>query len=72
VGRHTLWAVNGRHLTFIRNFVAAGLRERVPNRNSRYASRMPAWIKKATKRDALLSALDHLSSLLLSPEGVRR
>jgi hypothetical protein len=40
-GGKTLWAYNESHLEFIENYVAARLRERVPNVNKSLASRLP-------------------------------
>jgi hypothetical protein len=61
-----LWAVNEPHLDFLERYVAAGIREQSPG-NSTLASRLPAWIKSAKHRPALLRALRKMRSTL--PEG---
>ncbi|MFD0556901.1 hypothetical protein FB566_2154 [Stackebrandtia endophytica] len=58
-----LWAVNERHLSFLERFVAAGIREQCPG-NSSLASRLPAWIKSAKHRPALVAALRKLRATL--------
>jgi ribosomal protein S27AE len=55
-----VWAYNVEHLQFLRDYVTADLRQRVPNRNSSLASRLPAWMKSAKNRAGVLSALDEL------------
>ena len=54
---HTLWAFNPRHLRFLREFVSADVRERIPNRNATLASRLPAWLKEGKNRRAILKAI---------------
>ncbi len=58
-----LWAVNADHLTYLENYVAAGLREVGPG-NSRLGSRIPAWIKSAKNRPDLMRALARLRAKL--------
>lgn len=65
----TLWAYNAAHLSWIKSFVAAKLRERTPNEahgwsNQSLASRLPKWIKQKNNRDALLSAVKKLEQKL--------
>lgn len=57
-----LWAYNRDHLTFIKHYVSADLRERIPNRNSTLASRLPTWVKSAKNRDAILAAVGKLEA----------
>lgn len=57
-----LWAYNVEHLAFLRDYVAADLRRRQPGRNRSLASRLPAWIKAAKHRDALLTAIAELEA----------
>jgi hypothetical protein len=59
----TLWAVNAEHLTYLENYVAAGLREIGPG-NSRLGSRLPTWIKSAKNRPDLMRALARLRTKL--------
>ena len=60
----TLWAYNEKHLEFIEKYVAAKLRERVPNINKSLASRLPDWIKRAKNRDEILKAIGKLKEKL--------
>ncbi len=59
-----LWAYNAEHLAFLRDYVAASIRERAPNANGTLASRLPAWIKKAGNRDAVRRAVARLERRL--------
>ncbi len=56
-----LWAYNQRHVEFLRAFVEAKLRERAPNANRSLASRLPAWLKAASNREAVLRGLSELA-----------
>lgn len=56
-----LWALNADHLEWLRGYVAAELRERIPRRNASLASRLPSWIKLARNRDEVLRCLDRLA-----------
>ncbi|GAA4910381.1 hypothetical protein LX16_2721 [Stackebrandtia albiflava] len=58
-----LWAVNEAHLDFLERYVAAGVREQSPG-NSTLASRLPAWIKSAKHRPALLRTLGRMRATL--------
>ena len=60
VGANKLWLYNEQHLHFIRDFVGASLRTRVPNCNGSIASRLPKWIKRASMRAPVLKALSRL------------
>lgn len=62
---HVLWAYNSEHLSFLRRYVSAELRERSVMRNTSLASRLPKWMKTAKNRDAVLKGLDRLDALLL-------
>lgn len=55
-----LWAYNKDHLDFLEAYIQADLRERVPNKNSSVASRLPAWIKAAHHRDNVLRGIEPL------------
>ena len=67
-----LWAYNAAHLAFLREYVAAVLRERSPDKdptqvkNASVASTLPAWIKAAGNREALLVLIDELARTLTS------
>lgn len=60
-----LWAYNAAHLQFVRNFVAADIRTREPNKNSSLASRLPPWMKSAGNRDRLLALLGKMERTLV-------
>ncbi len=60
----TLWAYNKEHLEFIENYVAAKLRERIPNVNKSLASRLPQWMKSAKNRAEILKAIAKLKEKL--------
>lgn len=60
----TLWAYHEAHLDYLERYVAAGIREQVPNRNGSLASRLPAWIKSAKNRDDVLRALSRMRASL--------
>lgn len=68
VGR-TLRAYNARHLDVRYRFVRATLRERddpggAAPRNATLASRVPRWMKEAKRREAILSCIAELRSML--------
>ncbi len=57
------WAFNTEHLAYIRQYVAAKLRERgiwPGSKNASLISRLPAFLKKAGHREALLRLFDEL------------
>lgn len=58
-----LWAVDEQHLTYLERYVAAGVREAGPG-NSTLASRLPAWVKSAKHRPALLRLLRKMRASL--------
>ena len=63
----TLWACNRRHLAFLEQYVRAELREPhqpqgAEPRNRTLTSRLPAWIKSAKHRAALLAGIDTLKT----------
>ncbi|WP_199547118.1 hypothetical protein [Streptomyces sp. N35] len=59
-----LWAYNREHLTLIREFVAATLRERAPwydtGAKMTVVARLPRWITKAGHRQEILRAIDRI------------
>jgi hypothetical protein len=62
---HVLWAYNSRHLSFLRHYVSADLREQLVVKNKSLANSLPTWMKTAKNRDAVLKGLDRLDTLLL-------
>jgi ribosomal protein S27AE len=57
-----IWAWNREHLAFLREWLGATLRERVPNVNRSVASRLPAWMKAAGNREDVVRALDRMAA----------
>ncbi|MFF4354061.1 hypothetical protein [Streptomyces sp. NPDC001530] len=59
-----LWAYNLEHLAFLRQFVAASLRERAPwydiGQKMTVVARLPVWIKSAKNRDEVLRAVERI------------
>lgn len=55
-----LWAYNRRHLLFLRDYVAADLRQRQPRRKGTLASSLPQWLKSGADREAILKAIEDL------------
>ena len=55
-----LWAYNRRHLLFLRDYVAADLRQRQPRRKGSLASCLPQWLKSGADREAILEAIEAL------------
>lgn len=60
-----VWAYNARHLTELRAYVGALLRERRGSTNRSLTSRLPRWIKLAKNRETVLKALDRLAAQLV-------
>ncbi|MET8975590.1 hypothetical protein ABZX85_08205 [Streptomyces sp. NPDC004539] len=71
--RHgTVWAYNLEHLTRLRDFVAADLREHAPwyeheHRRMTYVARLPAWLKSAGNRTEILRTIDRLRASVVTP-----
>ena len=65
VGGETLWAFNAEHLDLLESFVSATLRERVPEREGfTLVEKLPAWMKAAKNRDAVLGGIARLRERL--------
>jgi hypothetical protein len=60
---HVLWAYNVEHLELLRRFVAATIRERhaVDDAPASLVEQLPAWMKAAESRAAVLAAIAALS-----------
>lgn len=56
----TLWAFNAAHLSELKRFVAATLRERSGAAGMSYFARLPAWLTSARMRPAVLKAIARL------------
>jgi hypothetical protein len=70
----TLWAYNGAHLDYLERYVGARLREHAQHpehgwSNASVASRLPAWMKSAKNRDAILSCIARLREDRLGEAG---
>lgn len=66
-GGHRLWALNERHLNYLRAFVMSTDRTREfpsPPGSRQLADRLPAWMVEAKHRDEVLRALDRLRATL--------
>jgi hypothetical protein len=57
---HILWARNRAQLAFLEGYVAAKLREDVPNINQSLVSRLPRWLKSAKNRADVLRGVERL------------
>ena len=65
VGGETLWAFNAEHLDLLESYVSATLRERVPDRTHyTLVEKLPAWVKSAKNRDAVLAGVARLRARL--------
>lgn len=62
-GGHLLWANNLAHLDYLQAYVGATLRER-PKGHARLSWYLPAWMKQAKHREAVLQTLVHLRATL--------
>ena len=60
VAGHVLWAFDSDHIDRLEQYVAATLRERTPNWNTSFASRLPAWAKDRKHREVVLAACERL------------
>lgn len=67
VGDEVLWAYNEEHLALLEGYVAADLRDRNhddPHNAATMVEKLPAWIKTAKNRDAVLAATARLRKRL--------
>jgi hypothetical protein len=63
---HVLWAFNKDHLSKLRQYTAAELRERVGVISWSVFSRLPAWMTSAKNRNAVLKGIGRLEEKLES------
>lgn len=61
---HELWAFNAKHLAALEEWIGAALRERTPDHNKSFASRLPRWMVLAKNRPHVLRALARLRGML--------
>jgi hypothetical protein len=60
----TLWAYNASHLDALREYVAAGLRERIGIMQWSMFSRLPKWMSVHKNRETILSSIKRLEEKL--------
>ncbi|MDH4127215.1 MAG: hypothetical protein OEV44_00565 [Spirochaetota bacterium] len=65
-----LWAYNSEHLSWLKSYVSAKLREHSPHKNYGWsnqslASRLPNWIKQNNHREAILTAIEKLEQTII-------
>lgn len=60
----TVWAYNAEHLAFLRDWVGADLRRRLPGHHHSMASRLPAWMTSAKNRAGVLAVIAELEARL--------
>jgi hypothetical protein len=65
-----LWAYNGEHLTALRSYVSAGLRESTGLHRSMF-SRLPKWLCLRGNREVVLACIDRLDQMLPSQKSNR-
>ena len=63
----TLWAYNEEHLSFLRDYVGADLREGGITGNGTLVSRLPLWLKSAKNREDVLRCIAKLRETLVAP-----
>lgn len=56
----TFWAYNASHLQALREYIEAGLRERVGNVHWSMFARLPKWMTAHKNRNAVLACIDRL------------
>lgn len=62
----TLWAFHGDHLSKLKSYIAATLRERVTMKHWSLFQRLPQWMTAAKNRRAVLQTIGRLESKLAS------
>ncbi len=60
----TLWAYNGEHLSKLRAYLAASLRERTTSKHWSMFNRLPQWMTAGKNREAVLSSIKRLEKKL--------
>ena len=65
----TLWAYNGEHLSRLRAYVSASLRERTANKHWSMFNRLPQWMTVGKNREAVLSSINRLEKKLALVKG---
>lgn len=58
-----LWAYNLKHLEILEQYVSAKLRERNKKGRNSFLSKLPAWLKSAKNRKAILKSIEKLRSM---------
>ncbi|UGU15961.1 hypothetical protein LS482_20065 [Sinomicrobium kalidii] len=57
---HNFWALNYEHLTYLKEYISASLRERNGRTGWTIVEKLPDWIKSAKNRDKLLKVIEKL------------
>jgi hypothetical protein len=60
----TLWAYNGEHLSKLRAYLEAGLRERAASKHWSMFSRLPQWMTAGKNRGTVLASINRLEKKL--------
>jgi transcription elongation factor Elf1 len=64
VKNHTLWLYNSKHLQYVKDYIAASLREDDSRHKYSMITNLPQWIKSAKNRDLILKKLRKLEQTL--------
>jgi hypothetical protein len=67
-----LWGYNSSHLRSLRDYIAAGLRERTNGLHWSMFQRLPKWMSAHKNRDAVLACLDRLEKKAVSVQSEPR
>lgn len=63
IDNNTLWAYNHEHLSFLKNYVSAKLREEAVVSKYALRQRLPNFIKLAKNRERVLKAIEKLEKM---------
>ncbi len=58
-----LWAYNRRHLSYLKRYIEADLRDECSYPNTGLARYLPQWMKAAKNRDAILRCIEKIEQL---------
>ncbi|MBS2213660.1 hypothetical protein KEM09_19785 [Carboxylicivirga mesophila] len=57
---HSLWAYNYNHLSYLKDYVSADLREKNGRQYWTMVEKLPDWIKSAKNREAVMKGIEKL------------
>ncbi|TGL75985.1 hypothetical protein [Leptospira yasudae] len=63
VNNHTLWFYNYEHLQDIKEYIQAGLREKIPDNKRTMFTKLPKWIKSAKQREKIIESIVQLEKV---------